>query len=54
MSREDILNCLDMLAQALTDHDHQWTEEQRSSYERCAASLGATSGCKAIDSSALS
>lgn len=39
MSREETLKCLDSLALALTEHNHQWTPEQRSSYERCAASL---------------
>lgn len=39
MSREETLKCLDSLALALTQHDHQWTPEQRSSYERCAAFL---------------
>lgn len=39
MSNEEILECLDALGLALAEHDHQWTPEQRSSYERCAAFL---------------
>lgn len=43
MNKEETLKCLDMLALALTSHDHQWTEEQRSAYERCANDLAKSS-----------
>jgi len=39
MSNEETLKCLDSLALALTEHEHQRTPEQRSRYERCAAFL---------------
>lgn len=44
MKNEEILECLDALGLALAEHDHQWTPEQRSSYERCAAFLATSSG----------
>lgn len=48
MKNEEILECLDALGLALAEHDHQWTPEQRSSYERCAAFLRVDPAADAI------
>lgn len=37
--RKRILDALDMLAIALTEYSHQWTEEQHSLYEQAVAIL---------------
>ena len=34
-----IIRALDKLGLALTDHEHQWTNEERRLYERAMASL---------------
>jgi hypothetical protein len=34
-----IIRALDKLALALTDHEHQWTDEERRLYERAMAIL---------------
>jgi len=34
-----IVKALDKLALALSDHEHQWTTEERSLYEKAIASL---------------
>lgn len=44
-----ILSCLDSLAIALTEHEHQWTAEQRKAYEESVAVL-TTSDCMETDS----
>jgi hypothetical protein len=34
-----IINALDAMGLALTDHNHQWTEEDRSIYEKAIKEL---------------
>ena len=36
---KEIVNALDALALALTNHDHQWTDEERSLYEKAISIL---------------
>lgn len=38
-NRKRILDALDMLAIALTEYNHQWTEEQHRLYEQAVAIL---------------
>jgi len=39
MNEQIIIDALDKLALALTDHKHQWTSEERRLYERAMAIL---------------
>lgn len=49
--KAELLACLDQLAVALAEHDHQRATVQREAYESCFTQL--TSDCTETDSSAL-
>ena len=41
-----VLHTLDMLALALTNHDHVWSDSERQAYEIAVAELTSGGGCK--------
>lgn len=51
IERSDIARTMDALALALANHEHNWSDELRASYERATATLKACD-CKVTDSSA--
>lgn len=48
MINKVILEALDTLALALTEHDHQWTHKERSLYSRAVRSLDAQQSIRAV------
>ena len=45
----EVINALDALALALTDHDHVWTDRERQLYERAVA-VATSDDCTETDS----
>jgi hypothetical protein len=50
-NKQVVLSCLDSLAVSLTEHDHQWSDQQRQDYEAAVALL-TSDGCRETGSSA--